>query len=70
MTRRIECRRCGINRGPLKLPNGMSVEGDLIAFGENDLYLHCIIGNTGNYFGVFKSDDENHLYKRLIALNT
>jgi len=59
-----------INLGPLKFPKGMSVDGDLIAIGENDKYLHCIISGTGMYYGVFKSDDPDHLYQHLKRLNT
>ena len=58
----------GIERGPLKMPEGSS--GVLIAFGEDELYLHTIIADTGDYYGVYKSDDENHIYNHLRNLNT
>ena len=55
--------------GPLILPEGVSVEGELICIGEDDAYLHCIISGSGAYYGVFKSHEANHLYGRLIELN-
>lgn len=62
-------RRSRIQRGPLTLPEGANIDGQLIAFGENDGYLHCIVSGNGNYYGVFKSEDQNHLYQRLVELN-
>ena len=62
-------KRSTIPRGPLALPEGMTVAGSLIAFGEDDNYLHCIISDTGNYYGIHKSDDPQHIYHRLIELN-
>lgn len=59
----------GIPRGKLTLPEGATVDGELIAFGEDELYLHCVVSETGNYYGVFKSIDDNHLYQRLVELN-
>ena len=59
----------GIKPGPLNLPNGASVNGKLIAFAEDDAYLHCVIEPEGTYYGVFKSEDKNHLYQRLLKLN-
>lgn len=60
----------GIQRGPLKLPEGAVVKGELVAFGEDESFLHCVISGTGDYYGVFKSEDDNHLYQHLKALNT
>jgi len=57
----------GIERGILKMPD--SSMPPLIAVGENEIYLHCFT-QTGDYWGVFKSDDENHLYQHLLRLNT
>lgn len=61
---------CGVKRGILKLPEGVSVNGDLIAVGENESYLHCFISGSGAYYGIYKSDDENHLYQHILGLNT
>lgn len=60
----------GINPGILKLPDGVEINGELLAVGENNEYLHCFITGTGSYYGVFKSDDKNHIYQHLLALNT
>jgi hypothetical protein len=62
-------KRSAIPRGPLILPEGVTVAGSLIAFGEDDRYLHCIVSDTGAYYGVFKGDDSDHLYQRLLELN-
>lgn len=56
-------------KGPLKLPDGLTFAGQLIAIGEDDDYLHCIISESGGYYGVLKSADENHLYQHLLKLN-
>ncbi len=61
---------CGVRRGVLKLPEGASVNGDLIAVGENENYLHCFISGCGGYYGIYKSNDENHLYQHILRLNT
>lgn len=61
---------CGIKPGPLRIPDGCSVDGNLIAIGEDDMYVHCIISNSGAYYGVFKSEDKNHLYREILRLNT
>jgi hypothetical protein len=61
---------CGVKRGILKLPEGANVNGDLIAVGENETYLHCFISGCGAYYGIYKSDDENHLYQHILRLNT
>jgi len=61
---------CGVKRGILKLPEGASVDGDLIAVGENENYLHCFISGSGAYYGIYKSDDENHFYQHILRLNT
>lgn len=61
---------CGVKSGILKLPEGVSVDGDLIAVGENETYLHCFISGRWSYYGIFKSDDENHLYQHILRLNT
>jgi hypothetical protein len=63
-------KRSPIESGPLKLPDEASVLGQLIAIGEDDRYLHCIVSVSGAYFGVFKSGDEKHLYQHLLRLNT
>ena len=60
----------GISAGVLKLPEGVEVDGELLAVGENDQYLHCFITGTGSYYGIFKSEDENHIYQHLLELNT
>ena len=62
--------RSAIQCGPLKLPDGVSVCGELVAFGENDTFLHCICSGNGAYYGVFKSDDTEHLYQHLLLLNS
>lgn len=60
----------GLKSGPLTLPRDiLAIIGELIAFGESDRYLHCVISGTGTYYGVFKSDDENHLYQHILRLN-
>lgn len=61
----------GIKRGPLKLPEGVSVNGELIAFGEDEEYLHCVISGTGDIYSVYKkSGESNHIYYELLRLNT
>ena len=59
----------GIRKGPLKLPDGVLVDRELIAFGEDENYLHCVISQSGTYYGVYKSSDKNHLYQHLLRLN-
>lgn len=60
----------GIQAGTLKLPEGFSASGGgLIAVGENEMYLHCFMAD-GTYCGVFKSNEKDHLYQHLLALNT
>ena len=61
--------RSGIPSGKLVLPEGLTVDGDLIAFGECDMYLHCVISGSGEYYGIFKSEDKNHLYQHILNLN-
>jgi hypothetical protein len=64
-------KRSPIERGPLVSPEGVNkTGGTLIAIGENDDYLHCILSDTGEYYGVLKSDDPNHLYQHILSLNT
>ena len=63
-------KRSVIQCGPLKLPDGVTVCGELVAFGENDMFLHCICSGSGAYYGVFKSDDTEHLYQHLLRLNS
>ena len=65
-----EFKHSGIPKGPLKLPEGVTVDGELVAFGEDESYLHCVVSNTGEYLGVFKVLDDKHLYRRLRRLNT
>jgi len=60
----------GIPCGILKLPKDVIIDGELLAVGENETYLHCFITGSGNYYGIFKSDDENHIYQNLLKLNT
>lgn len=57
-----------IERGKLKLPKGITSESDIIAFGENEKYIHCITSD-GNYMGIYKSNDENHIYQQILKLN-
>ena len=61
--------RTAIPQGPLKLPEGMNADGGLVFFGENDEYLHCIVAGTGQYLGVFKSEDPNHIFQYILKLN-
>jgi len=63
-------KRTKIKLGPLILPEYMSVDGEMIFVGENDTHLHCFFSSTGQYHGVFKSEDENHMYQHLLKLNT
>ena len=60
----------GIERGKLKIPGDIKIEDgiDLIAVGEDEIYLHCFF-TSGDYLGVYKSDDENHIYQHLLRLN-
>ena len=60
---------CGIKKGVLKLPETWAVKGELVAVGENYGYLHCFSGD-GNYIGIYKSEDENHIYQKILKLNT
>jgi len=60
--------RTKLELGKLKLPEGLS--GELLYVGENDTYLHCFEVNSGSYYGIFKSDDENHVYHHILNLNT
>ena len=62
-------KRSRIQRGPLILPDGATVEGQLVAIGENDDFLHCIVSGSGVFIGVAKSPDENHFYQHLLRLN-
>lgn len=59
-----------IRPGPLELPDGLSVDGGLIAFAEDDAYIHCVIGGTGTYYGIYRSSDADHVYQRILALNS
>lgn len=61
----------GIKRGKLKLPEQIKVESgsDLIAVGEDEVYLHCFF-TTGDYLGVYKSKDKDHIYQHILRLNT
>ena len=65
--------RTNLKLGPINLPDGVSVgfegKGRLIYVGEDDAYLHCFIDDTGCYYGIFKSDDDNHIYQRILDLN-
>jgi len=61
--------RSEIKLGPLVLPKGATINGELIAVGENDAYLHCFASGSGSYLGIFKSEDENHIYARILELN-
>ena len=61
-------KRTKIPLGKLKLPEGAS--GELLYVGEDDLYLHCFVVNSGAYYGIFKSDDDNHIYQHILKLNT
>lgn len=61
---------CGIKCGPIKLPEGCYTEcGELIVFGENEDYLHCIFSKTGSYYGIYKSPDTNHIYHEILRIN-
>jgi hypothetical protein len=59
----------GLRSGPLILPEGVSVDGSLILFAEDETYLHCVLSVTGAYYGVFKSNDKNHMYQQLLKVN-
>ena len=62
--------KSNISYGPLKLPKGMTIDdgSELIVVGENDKYLHCFFTN-GTYYGIFKSNDKNHMYQCILNLN-
>lgn len=60
----------GLKKGAIKLPEGIIANGDLILVGENEAYLHCFISGSWDYYGIWKSDDENHLYQHILRLNT
>ena len=59
----------GLKTGPLKLPDDVAVNGQLILVGEIDQYLQCFISGSGTYYAVLKSEDENHLYQHILRLN-
>jgi len=61
-------KRTKIPTGKLKLPEGYV--GELLYVGEDDLYLHCFLVDSGGYYGIFKSDDESHIYQHVLKLNT
>lgn len=61
--------KSNIPLGVVKLPDEISVDGEVIVVGENDTYLHCFISNTGAYFGIYKSDDPKHIYQLILKLN-
>ena len=65
----VEFTHSGLSKGKLALPPEAKVEGDLIAIGENESYVHCIISGTGDYYGIFKSDDPKHIYQLILKLN-
>lgn len=62
----------GISHGPLIVPEDWAIGGDgqLIAFAEDNVYLHCVISTTGAVMSVYKSNDPNHMYQHLLSLNT
>lgn len=63
-------RPSGLPNGSLALPDGVTVDGGLTKFGENDLYVHCIIKGSGAYYGVYKDhDNPNHFYSHLRKIN-
>ena len=62
--------RTTLKLGPIKLPEGVEAKGDLIYVGEDDTHLHCFVSTTGAYVGLIKTVEENHLYQRLLRLNT
>jgi hypothetical protein len=66
-----EFKDSGVKRGKLKLPDQIKIEdgGDLIAVGEDEIYLHCFF-TSGDYLGVYKSDDKDHMYQHILRLNT
>lgn len=61
--------KSGIHRGRLNLPDGVSCNGDLIAIGEDETHLHCVISGTGELYQVFKSHNSNHIYQHLLSAN-
>lgn len=63
-----DIKHSGIERGLLN--TGEYIDNELIVVGENEEYLHCFDIKTGSYFGVFKSNDKNHIYQHLLKLNT
>lgn len=54
-----------LRAGYLKLPYGSSTT--LFAFGEDGTHVHCITGE-GTYYGIFKSDDPDHIYQLILKL--
>ena len=65
---KVNPKRTSIPLGKLNLPEGVS--GELLYVGEDDEYLHCFGMDSGAYYGIWKSDDENHLYQHVLKLNT
>jgi hypothetical protein len=62
-------KRSGIRPGKLVTP--ARFDGDLIAFGEDDEYLHCVLQGSGALYQVYKlSGEEDHLYQHLLELNS
>ena len=61
--------RSNIPRGALNLPDGFSINGILVAIGEDDKFLHCIASPSGNYFGISKEEEYNHLFQHILRLN-
>ena len=61
----------GLENGLLTLPDeiGLDENIQLILFGENEIYLHCVIVPHGTYLGVFKSSDPDHMYQHILNSN-
>jgi hypothetical protein len=60
----------GLANGSLIMPEGCMInDGELVKFGENDIYVHCIMTGTSAYYGIYKSDDPNHIYTHLRKAN-
>ena len=68
----------GLENGLLTLPDEIGLVGaqgandeniQLILFGENETYLHCVVVPHGTYLGVFKSSDPDHMYQHILNSN-
>lgn len=56
----------GLLPGLLNTPK--EFDANLVLFGENDIYLHCITPK-GGLLSVHKSEDSNHVYQHILKAN-